>query len=93
MNATVKLYSRINGEIIKFLKQFYGTDLILNDNLFWEKDYQNPVEIADIIAALIENKEDYKINMWISLDKDVFINITKNNANDIIRYLFERYPY
>ena len=49
--------------------------------------------MADMISALIENQDDYKINMWISLDKDLFINVTQNNADDIIRYLYERYPY
>ena len=46
-----------------------------------------------MIGVLIENYEDYKINMWISLDKDLLINITPNNADEIIRYLYERYPY
>lgn len=93
MNAIVKLYSNKNGEILSFLSHFYKTNFKLTDNFLWEKEYQNPIEIADIIAALIENQEDYSINMWISLDKDVLINVTHNNADDIIRYLFERYPY
>lgn len=93
MNAIVKLYSKTEGEIFSFLKRFYKNDINIDNPLFWQKQYENPVEIADIIATLIENKEDYNINMWISLDTDVFINITKNNADDIIRYLFERYPY
>lgn len=93
MNSVVKLYSDKNGEISSFLKSFYQNNIDLLDDLFWQKEYQNPVEIADIIAALVENEEDYKINMWISLDKDLFINITPNNADSVIRYLFERYPY
>lgn len=91
MNAIVKLYSTQPGEILKFLQHFYKNSFSIDDDLLWQKDYENPVEIADIISALTEN--DYKINMWVSLDKDVFINVTKNNADDIIRYLFERYPY
>ena len=93
MNSIVKLYSDKNGEISSFLKSFYQNNIDLPDDLFWQKEYQNPVEIADIIAALVENEEDYKINMWISLDKDLFINVTPNNADSVIRYLFERYPY
>lgn len=93
MNSVVKLYSDKNGEISSFLKSFYQNNIDLLDDLFWQKEYQNPVEIADIIAALVENEEDYKINMWISLDKDLFINVTPNNADSVIRYLFERYPY
>ncbi len=94
MNSVVKLYSTTNGEILRFLKNFDNkTNYELKDDLLWEKEYENPLEMADIITALIENQEDYKINLWISLDKDMLINVTKNNADDIIRYLFERYPY
>ena len=93
MNSVVKLYSDRNGEISSFLKSFYQNNIELSNDLFWQKEYENPVEIADIIAALIENEENYKINMWISLDKDLFINVTSNNADSVIRYLFERYPY
>jgi hypothetical protein len=72
--------------------QHFSKDISsIDDDLLWQKNYKNPIEIADIISALLEN--DYDINMWISLDKDVFINVTEHNADDIIRYLFERYPY
>lgn len=91
MNAIVKLYSTKNGEIFKFLQHFSKDISSIDDDLLWQKNYENPIEIADIISALLEN--DYDINMWISLDKDVFINVTEHNADDIIRYLFERYPY
>lgn len=94
MKAIVKLYSTENGEIKRFLDVFnrqYSKEM--PDDLLWQKEYENPVEIADIIGALIENKEDYKINMWISLDKDLLINVTPKNANEIVRYLYERYPY
>ena len=91
MNAIVKLYSTKSGEILKFLQHFCNDVNFIDDDLLWQKNYENPIEIADIISALLEN--DYDINMWISLDKGVFINVTEHNADDIIRYLFERYPY
>ena len=91
MNAIVKLYSTNSGEIFKFLQHLSKDISSIDDDLLWQKNYKNPIEIADIISALLEN--DYDINMWISLDKDVFINVTEHNADDIIRYLFERYPY
>ena len=78
-------------KIFKFLQHFSKDISSIDDDLLWQKNYKNPIEIADIISALLEN--DYDINMWISLDKDVFINVTEHNADDIIRYLFERYPY
>ena len=61
--------------------------------LEWEKNYRNPVEIADIIGALIENNDKYSINMWISIDEGLFINVTDYNADEIIRYLYERFPW
>ena len=65
----------------------------IENSLKWEKNYENPIEIAEFIGTFIDNKEKYKINMWISLDKGIFINVTENNANEIIKYLYERYPY
>ena len=70
-----------------------NTFSVTKDNLKWEKEYQNPIEIGDIIGVFIENNDKYNINMWISLDEGIFINITDDNADQIIRYLFERYPY
>ena len=61
--------------------------------LEWKKEFENPIEIADIIGVFIDNNEKFKINMWISLDKGFFLNVTDYNADQIIRYLFERYPY
>ena len=94
MNAIVKLYSDKNGEIFRFLNHFQKKSLeIIEIHFLCQKEFENPIEIADIIGAYIENKEEYKMNMWISLDKDLFINITPNNADEVIRYLYERYPY
>ena len=91
MSVIVNLYSKNNNEISRFLNNY--SEEKVNNILEWKKEFKNPIEIADIIGVFIDNKEDYDINMWISLDKDFFINVTDNNANQIIRYLFERYPY
>ena len=93
MQAVVNLYSNKKGELNNFLSRFYNTNLEIYNNLKWEKKYANPLELAEIIGTFIDNIEDYDISMWISLDKDVFISISKDNADDIIRYLYERYPY
>ena len=92
MSVIVNLYSKNNNEISNFLNS-YSEEKIDNTVLEWKKEFKNPIEIADIIGVFIDNNENYDINMWISLDKDFFINVTDNNADQIIRYLFERYPY
>lgn len=93
MIAVVNLYSNQKGEINRFLSRFYNTNFGLEDCLKWEKEYQNPIELAEIIGTFIDNSESYTITMWVSLDKDVFISISNDNANDIIKYLYERFPY
>ena len=96
MNTLVNLYSDKKGEIKKFLDIFYDfndTIIITEENLKWEKEFKNPVEVSEIIGTFIDNNDKYKINMWISFDKNIFINITENNVNKIIKYIFERYPY
>ena len=93
MVSTVNLYSNKKGEINKFLTKLYDIDLDLENILKWNKEYNNPIEIAEIIGVFVDNIEDYSLNMWICLDKDVFISITTENADKIIKYLYERFPY
>ncbi len=93
MNTIVNIYSDKIGEISRFLSSFYKKNIFLSNDLKWEKIFENPIEIADIIGTFIDNKDAYKINMWISLDQGAFINVTENNADKLIRYLYERYPY
>lgn len=95
MKTFIKLFSNENNEISRFLEHFYCSKQIsIDDSLLeWEKSFENPVEMAEMIGVFIDNIDDYKINMWVCLDKDILINVTKNNVDDIIRYLYERFPY
>ena len=93
MYTIVNLYSNENGEISKFLSKFYNKEIKLDNDLKWENKYENSIEIADIIGAFIDNNDKYEINMWISLDEGAFLNVSNDNADSIIRYLYERYPY
>lgn len=109
MEAIVKLYSSQKNEIARFLNRFFAEksnfkiekntqcsqnkDIQNSSLLEWQKKYQNPLEMVDMIGTFIENNNKFKINMWISLDKDIFINVTENNADALIRYMYERYPW
>ena len=91
MKAKIILFSCKFGEINKFLNKFYSSTSHTDDYTSWQKDFPNPVEITEFIAAFADNSFD--LTMWICLDKDVFIKISPSNSNYIIKYLFERYPY
>lgn len=93
MSVTVSLYSTENGEIARFLHDFYEKNIELKNGLEWEEEFKNPTQSASIIGAFIDNNEKFKINMWVSLDTGFYINVTDFNADKIIRYLYERYPY
>ena len=90
---TVNLYSEKSKYLEKFLGSFYNCSFDLNSKLNWSKEYNNPVEIADIIGVFIDNYEDLNLVMWITLDRNIYINIKPDNADTVIRYLFERFPY
>ena len=92
MNSSITLYSIDKREIERFLCSFFLHEIVLNE-CKWERFYQNPVEMADIIGVFIDNSDNFKINMWASIDQGFWVNITNKNANQIIKYLFERFPY
>lgn len=91
--VSVNLISEDSYELEKFLSSFYNSSFDINDNLNWEHKYSNPVELAEIIGAYVDNLDNFNIVMWVSLDKGVYINVTTDNADSLIKYLYERYPY
>ena len=103
MYPVVKFYSNKDGEIFNFLSKYHNTngisyksiqnlDVYLH-SLEWQKEYKNPIEVATVLGVFADNIDDFDIVMWLCLDKRYYIKITPNNADSIIRYLYERYPY
>ena len=93
MKAKVILFSNKSTEITDFLNKFYSNKSDHGKSKSWKKEFPNPVEITEFIAAFADNSTSFNLTMWISLDKDVFIKISPSNSDNIIKYLFERYPY
>lgn len=92
MISSINIFSDKKGEINKFLSSYYNTNLDIADKLKWQKTYKNPVEMTDLIGVFIENCDDFKINLWVSLDTDVYIRVSNRNADKLIRYIYQRYP-
>ena len=94
MEGKIKLYSNEEGYIANFLESFYQQSISLPHPLEWEKSFSNPIQLADMIGVFIENDGfSSSISMWVSIDEGLFIHISEDNADDFIRYLYERYPY
>lgn len=91
--VSVNLFSEDSKELESFLSSFYNSSFDINNSLNWEHKYNNPIEIAEIIGTYIDNSDKFKIMMWISLDNGFYINVTDENADILIKYLYERYPY
>ena len=92
MLASINIFSDQKGEINKFLSSYYNTNLEIEDKLKWQKTYNNPIEMTDLIGVFIENADDFKINVWVCLDTDVYIHVSNKNADKLIRYIYQRYP-
>ncbi len=93
MIAKVILFSYKHGVINNFLNKFYNSNIKTEDSLFWKKDFPNPVDISEIIATFSDNNYYFDIDMWVSFDKDIFVKISPENTDLVIKYIFERYPY
>ena len=93
MSYTVKIYSKFENEIENFLNLFFNEKFNLENPNLWKKDFESPLEMLDIMCTFADNKEKIKANMWISLDKDVYISISEDNINQIVKYIYERFPY
>lgn len=92
MKGIINLYSETPGEIKKFLELFYSKNMDSVQDLFWENSYDNPVDMIELVSCFIDNKDKFQINIWISIDSGVFINVTDDNLDSIIKYIYERFP-
>ena len=86
---TLNLYCKDQNEIINFLEKFYNKKLEKSIENF---SFNNPIEMIDMISAIIDNNDKYHIYAWLNLDEDIFIKVTTSNLDDIIKYIYERYP-
>ena len=93
MLYSVKIYSEFENEIERFLNLFFNENFNLDNKHFWKKDYETPTQLIDIATAFVDNKEKFKANMLISLDKDVYIAVSENIINSLVKYIYERFPY
>ena len=76
-------------ELNKFLSAYYSKDMEINDGAFrWSCVFKKPLDSICILATLIDNIEDYKIEALISIDKYDNIRVSEDNINDLVKLLY-----
>lgn len=90
LKPNVNLYCKNQNDLLSFLKKFYNKEIEKSTENF---SFDNPIELIDLISAVVDNNDKFNISAWINLDEDIYIKITNSNINDIIKYIYERYPY
>ena len=63
----LNLFSENIESLNDFLKKFYNQDFDIKETKF-EQTFQNPIDMIEIISAIVDNNEKYKIGIWISFD-------------------------
>ena len=92
MKPTINFYSEKRGEIKKFLDLYYSKNLFLENELVYNQEFENALDMIEVISCFIDNNNKFQINLWISLDDNVYICVTDNNLDNLINYIYERYP-
>ncbi len=93
MKPSINLFSEKYGEIKKFLDLYYSKNFNLNNDFSYKKDFESPIEMIDFLCCFIDNNDKFEINLWITIDKNVYICVTDQNLDYLIKYFYERYPY
>ena len=91
MKAIINFYSENKGEIKKFLDSYYSKNLNIENDYTYQEEFDNPIDMIGIISCFVDNNTKFNINIWISLDPNVYICVTDHNVDHLIKYLYERY--
>ena len=92
MKASINLFSEEANEIKRFLELYYSNKINFKNNLTYKQEFENPIEMIEFISCFIDNNDKFNANLWISIDKNVYICVTDTNLDSLIKYLYERYP-
>ena len=93
ITPNLNLFSNSPNDINLFLSKFYSDKIIKYKNQNCRLNFNNPIELVSILSSIIDNNDKYNITPWINLDENTYIKVTEDNLNEIIKYLYERYPY
>jgi len=92
MPITVNLLSENEGILKSFLDTYYEKDCkIDNDVSEWINIFNKPLEAIELISSVVDNSDSFDINLKICMDAGIFVEVTQQNVNDIIKFMLFRY--
>lgn len=76
-------------ELNNFLSAYYNKDMEIQDGSFrWSGIFKNPIEGVCILATLMDNIENYKIEALVSINHYDNFKVSKDNVNDLVKFLY-----
>ena len=92
MSVTVNLISKQEGILKSFLNSYLERDSKLdNDVIEWVNVYNKPLDAIDMMTAVIDNSTKYSINLMLTIDAGLLIEVNENNINDLVKYMLYRF--
>lgn len=92
MPVIVNLLSSNEGTLKNFLDSFFEKNSKLDEDVVeWIGIYNKPLEAIDMMTAVIDNTEKYDIRLRVSMDAGLLVDVSQNNINDIIKFMFYRF--
>lgn len=83
----VTLIATKPNELNKFLSAYYCKDMEIEESAFrWSCQYKRPLDSICILATLIDNLEDFKIEALVSVNHLSNIRVSKNNINELVKF-------
>lgn len=87
----ITLLTNTQNELNRFLSTYFTKEMNINEKAFkWSCIYSNPLESIELLAAIIDNKEKYNIEVVFTYNNEN-IKISEGNLEYIIRFLYYRY--
>ena len=76
-------------ELNKFLSAYYSKDMGIYEGAFrWSCIFKSPLDSICILATLMDNIEDYKIEALLSINHYENIKVSEDNINELVKFLY-----
>lgn len=88
-DIVVTLLAEKPCELNKFLSAYYCKDMNIEDGAFrWSCMFKRPLDSICILATLIDNIEDFKIEALVSINHYDNIKVSEDNINELVKFLY-----